>query len=234
MPALDPVPRVISISMGNPGNSGLFQLPFSLLGVSPGFNSETRKLFDDVYDAGVIVVAAAGHVISSVVYPARYGRTIAVGGYSHNKIDHYPPDDYDIPGRVDICAQADGINRAYAKRRANGTIDRGHAEGEGADPTDISGTSYATPQVAAAAALWVNTHFHELPAIGDADAWKGVEAFRDALVASADIRGLKVGRPSPVTVNRPCLNIERLVGMAPDLAAVVKKAPAAKFWGNQL
>lgn len=231
---LDPTPRVITVSMGNPGNVGLLQPFFSGLGQSPGFNEATREQFDEAYERGIIVVCAAGQVIDRVVYPARYARTIAVGGFHRDRVTHYPPDDYDVPARVDIWAQAAGINRAFAERRNNGTVETGYAEDEGAAPTDISGTSYATPQVAAAAALWVNTWFNDLPSSSDNDAWKTVEAFRNAVRSSAERLGLHVDRPKRRIVTRPCLNIEALLGTAPDLAAVDVKAPRAKFWRNQL
>jgi subtilisin family serine protease len=68
---LTPVPRVISISMGNPGHAGVWQPLFSAFGADAGFNKETRRAFDAAYQAGVIVVCAAGQVIDRVIYPAR-------------------------------------------------------------------------------------------------------------------------------------------------------------------
>lgn len=219
---LDPVPRVISISMGNPGWLGLLQPPFTLFGQRPGFDRATRRALDRAYEAGVIVVAAAGQVIDRVIYPARYARSIAVGGHSRNATALYPSHDYDIPDRVDIWAQAAGINRAYARRRADGSIERGYAEDEGAAPESVAGTSYATPQVAAAAALWIESHFHALPRAPAPDAWKTVEAFRAALRASADARGLEVSVPRRRFVTRRCLNVARLLdtppGSPPDSA----------------
>ena len=35
---------------------------------------------DEAYEAGLILVAAGGQVIDSVCYPAKYNRTIGVGG----------------------------------------------------------------------------------------------------------------------------------------------------------
>ncbi len=43
---LTPVPRVISISMGNPGHAGLWQPLFSAFGADAGFDKETRRAFD--------------------------------------------------------------------------------------------------------------------------------------------------------------------------------------------
>jgi hypothetical protein len=48
------------------------------------------------------------------------------------------------------------------------------------------GTSAATPQVAAAAAIWIACHREELRRRGYAGTWKQVEAVRRALFATAD------------------------------------------------
>jgi subtilisin family serine protease len=229
---LNEVPRVISISMGNPGHAGLLQPLLSAFGASAGFDKETRRAFDDAYQAGVIVVCAAGQVIDRVIYPARYKTTIAVGGIRQDGVRHYPNDNYDLPERVDIWTQADGINRAVAY------LDDGeprfkYSEQEPDTSTDdVSGTSYATPQVAAAAALWVESFFHDLPQPGDVDAWKTVEAFRAALTGSAQQIGLKIPSTGRMVV-RPRLDIERLLNRAPDLPTDEAHAPATLRHGNQ-
>jgi subtilisin family serine protease len=229
---LTPVPRVISISMGNPGHAGLWQPLFSAFGAKPGFDKETRRAFDEAYQAGVIVVCAAGQVIDRVIYPARYKTTIAVGGIRQDGQRHYPDGNYDDPGLVDIWAQADGINRAISYLE-DGVPRFDYSEQEqDASTDDVSGTSYAAPQVAAAAALWVETFFHELPQPGDVDAWKTVEAFRAAVVESARLAFLKIANKRR-RITRPRLDIERLLGRAPDLAAVAAPAPAAIRHGNQ-
>lgn len=229
---LNEVPRVISISMGNPGHAGVWQPLFSAFGADAGFNKETRQAFDDAYSAGVIVVCSAGQVIDRVIYPARYKTTIAVGGIRQDGVRHYPNDNYDIPERVDIWTQADGINRAVAYLE-NGQPKFSYAEQEpGANTDDVSGTSYATPQVAAAAALWVETFFHHLPQPGDVDAWKTVEAFRSAVVNSARMVGLKIPNTGAL-VTRPRLDIERLLGHPPDLQSVGEPAPATVLFANQ-
>lgn len=226
------VPRVISISMGNPGHAGLWQPLFSAFGADAGFDRETRRAFDEAYLAGVIVVCAAGQVIDRVIYPARYKTTVAVGGIRQDGQRHYPDGNYDNPALVDIWAQADGINRAIAYRE-NGADRFVYAEQEpDASTDDVSGTSYAAPQVAAAAALWVETFFHQLPLPGDVDAWKTVEAFRAAVVDSARPALLKIANRRR-RITRPRLDIERLLGRPPDLAAVTAPASAAIRHGNQ-
>ena len=229
---LAPVPRVISISMGNPGHAGLWQPLFSAFGADAGFDKETRRAFDEAYQAGVIVVCAAGQVIDRVIYPARYKTTIAVGGIRQDGNRHYPNDNYDIPGRVDIWAQADGINRAISYLE-NGEPRFEYAEQEPNTSTDdVCGTSYAAPQVAAAAALWVETFFHELPQPGDVDAWKTVEAFRAALTGSANQAFLRISGTRR-RITRPRLDIGRLLGRVPDMPADDAHAPATVRHGNQ-
>lgn len=212
-------PRVITISMGNPGHAGLFQVLFSAVGASSGFNSFTESQFKRAWEMGVIVCCAAGQVIDRVIFPARYKQTIGVGGFfAGGDRRHYPVENYDLPERVDVWAQASGINRAVSYREG-GTEHHVYSEDEeNIDADDVSGTSYATPQVAAAAALWVETHWNKLPRLGAGDGWKTVESFRKALVKSADVRSLRLGNGR--RVNRPCLNVNRLVRMAPDLASV--------------
>jgi subtilisin family serine protease len=229
---LDVVPRVISISMGNPGHAGLLQPLFSAFGASAGFDKETRRAFDAAYQAGVIVVCAAGQVIDRVIYPARYKTTIAVGGIRQDRVRHYPNDNCDIPERVDIWTQADGINRAVAYLD-DGAPKFEYSEQEPDTSTDdVSGTSYATPQVAAAAALWVESFFHSLPQPGDVDAWKAVEAFRAALTGSARQVGLRIPSTDRMVV-RPRLDIERLLNHPPELPTDETHAPATVRHGNQ-
>lgn len=212
-------PRVITISMGNPGHAGLFQVIFSGVGASSGFNRFTESQFRRAWDMGVIVCCAAGQVIDRVIFPARYKQTIGVGGYfSGGDRRHYPVENYDIPSRVDVWAQASGINRAVSYRDQNGEHHVYAEDEENADADDVSGTSYATPQAAAAAALWVETYWDDLPGVGDGDAWKTVETFRQALAKSADVRALLLGNGR--RVDRPCLNVDRLMRTAPELAAV--------------
>ena len=81
-------------------------------------------------------------------------------------------------------------------------------------------------------ALWVETFFHQLPLPGDVDAWKTVEAFRAAVVGSARPAFLKISNKRR-RITRPRLDIERLLGRAPDLAAVTAPAPATVRHVNQ-
>jgi hypothetical protein len=139
-----------------------------------------REAVDRAYLAGVFIVAASGDSFAglptrNVVYPARYGRVLAACG-----------------------VMADGRPYAYLEGRAlEGSFGPKHVMGSALStyapniPWAIfgcaanlrlngGGTSAATPQIAAAAALWYEKYKAELPRD-----WRRVEAARDALFASA-------------------------------------------------
>jgi hypothetical protein len=79
-----------------------------------------------------------------------------------------------------------------------------------------SGTSYAAPQVAAAAAMWVETYRDALEGAFGSARWKIVEAFRLALKRSAD-SATASGTEGPGTSGEiRILDIERLLGTPPD------------------
>jgi hypothetical protein len=153
---------VITLSMGG--------LPSRLWG----------EVVDELYERGVCICAAAGNHFGSspprvLVYPARFPRVIAVCGVMAN--DHpyanlsglvlegsYGPDS--VMGQA-IAAYTPNIPWPQygcpAGVRLNG-----------------EGTSAATPQVAAAAALWFEHHKQRLPRD-----WRRVEAVRHALFSTA-------------------------------------------------
>lgn len=130
---------------------------------------------DDAYHAGVCICAAGGNHVGpappkTLVYPARYPRVIAVCGVM---ADGRPYDDLEgfvIEGSFGPKSAMSAAMAAYtpnipwAKFGCNDIVD-----------LDGQGTSSATPQVAAAAALWLEK-FKPLP-----PSWRRVEAVRHAL-----------------------------------------------------
>jgi hypothetical protein len=135
----------------------------------------------NAYLAGVCIVAAAGNNSNglptrNLVYPARYGCVIAACGVMANGEAYsgltgvktlegnYGPD-----GRMTSAIAAYTPNIPWPRFGCPKAI---RLNGEG--------TSAATPQVAAAAALWLEKYKHQLPR-----SWKRVEALRNALFASA-------------------------------------------------
>ena len=145
--------KVISISLGIPG----WPLgPIRALG----------EAIDRAYEAGVIVVAAAGQQFDRVTYPGRYFRTIGVGAvYEDGTVwDKHAVGEESL--YVDCYALGADVQRANSYREAddqpagdpNGPpphICYSDDDPDGGDEhRPHSGTSYATEQVAAIAALW--------------------------------------------------------------------------------
>lgn len=221
-----PEVQVMSISMGNPGHLGPLEWIRTAFGGEIGMAETTGDAIDEAYDAGVIVVCAAGQIIDRVVYPARYARTIAVGGFDKRGAlyDHYPPQGYFEMSRVDVWAQAQRINRASFLLSADppAPIWAESPENPEAEP---SGTSYACPQVAAAAAIWVEKFHDQLATLFPTERWRRIEAFRAALRASADDEKAKLGGGAQVDIR--VVNIPKLLKTPPAPYTGPKPSPAA-------
>ncbi|MFL5347755.1 MAG: S8 family serine peptidase [Hyalangium sp.] len=146
------------------------------------------------YEQGVLICAAAGNHFplggalrtpTSVVYPARFNRVLAVSGITQN-LKRYRFNDRmsgnDGP-EVDLCAPTPDVLWASPPK--------GYRLGRG--------TSSATPQVAAAAALWLSYHRQ---ALADFSPVERVEACRRALLLGADDVGPYPYHPRPEEPSR--------------------------------
>lgn len=139
-----------------------------------------REEVDRAYLAGVCIVAAAGNNFAKLptrhlVYPARYGRVIAACGVMADGRPYYDLKGREMQGNFGPRSVMGSAIAAYTPNvpwpvfgcdtmvRLNG-----------------AGTSSATPQVAAAAALWLEKYKSELPRD-----WRRVEAVRYALFSTA-------------------------------------------------
>lgn len=135
---------------------------------------------NNAYERGVCIAAASGNSMGgipthNVVYPARYKRTIAVCGAMANHKSYYDLAISVLEGSwgPDNCMEA-----AISAFTPNipwamyGCRDKIRHNGEG--------TSSATPQVAAAVALWYEKYKNSL--FRD---WRRVEAVRHALFSTA-------------------------------------------------
>lgn len=143
-----------------------------------------------LYEAGVVVVTAAGNNFGgfptrNIVYPARFHRVIAACGVMADGRPYFgfPPHkmqgNFGPDSKMKTALSAFTPNTPWAEIGCPKIIDENGA-----------GTSSATPQIAAAAALWLAHHQSSLP-----QGWQKVEAVRWALFNSADDRDMqKLGR----------------------------------------
>jgi len=135
------------------------------------------------YDAGVAIFAAAGNRFghsppASIIYPARFGRVVAVCGATANKDAYYRDGlHFQMQGCFGPTSKMSTSIAAYTPNMpwANMCCEKLITD-------DGNGTSSATPQAAAAAALWLQ---HALRPQG-VEPWRKVEAVRHALFTSAD------------------------------------------------
>ena len=138
-----------------------------------------------LYDLGVFIVTAAGNNFGnfpakSIVYPARFKRVIAACGVM---ADGRPYADlpfrimagnYGPESKMATALAAYTPNTPWARMGCNQLVDRNGA-----------GTSSATPQIAAAAALWIQKNSAKWEAYSQG--WMRVEAVRKALADSAKL-----------------------------------------------
>jgi hypothetical protein len=134
------------------------------------------------YESGVAIFAAAGNRIGplppkTLVYPARFARVVGVCGFTAARAPYFKEGIhrkmhgcFGPPKAMETALSAYTPNVPWAAIGCGKLIN-----------PDGAGTSSATPQVAAAAALWLQHH-----APNPADKWRRVEAVRKALFTTAD------------------------------------------------
>lgn len=132
------------------------------------------------YEAGVVLCTAAGNHYgklppTSIVYPARYRRVIAVCGVMQ---DGRPYADLPLSIMCGCYGPQSKMETAIAAYSPN--LPWALFDNRTAFRWDGQGTSAATPQVAAAAALYVEKNYDQLPT-----GWARVEAVRHALFTAA-------------------------------------------------
>jgi hypothetical protein len=169
-----------------------------------------------LYDAGVVLVTAAGNnfgnmPVRSIVYPARFNRVLAACGVMANRKSYT-----DL--RADLMAGCYGPDRKMRTALSAFTPNTPWARFGCPDAVDQDGggTSSATPQIAAAAALWLH---RQRNALDGYSGWQRVEAVRDALFRSAQRNG---DAPDP-RLGRGTLQADRAIALTPVPAATLRR-----------
>jgi hypothetical protein len=166
---IDGKPKLISIAMGGPPTLSL------------------KKAVDKATENGVLIVAAAGNNVKTVVWPARFKNTIAVAAVN---VLCQPWSGSSAGSRIDVSAPGQDVWRA-SMFESDGSIlppaDNG-SQYKNAPTYDIwmgNGTTYATGHTSGAAALWLSFHKNDTQFQAIADNGQIVSVFRNALTASA-------------------------------------------------
>lgn len=196
------------------------------------------------YEAGITLVTAAGNNFNGlptrhVVYPARFRRVIAACGVTNDLLPYHSSKRGEMQG----CY---GPERHMEKALAAFTPNTPWASGSGSViKFSGAGTSSATPQIAAAAAIYYRKYHRELNSL---EPWQRVEAIRYALYKSASKTAKPIGSFKKSFGNGVLKAFDALsvpvntdvsktppdtVPLFPILATIFKAAPTAQP-GNKL
>lgn len=165
--------------------------PIEVISMSMGgvAKKEWATKVNELYERGIFFAAASGDCYGGLpthrtIYPARFNRVVSVCGAQYNNDEYYKA------GHVNKLMGSFGPNSVMESAMAAYTPNipwaKAYCTPENGKNTGFSlqgaGTSAATPQVAAAAALYMKKYRNELK---DFKGWEKVEAVRYALFRSA-------------------------------------------------
>ncbi len=140
-----------------------------------------KRAVENAYNSGIIWIAAPGshtfgRLRSIIVFPAKFKETITAAA---SNIDDLPWKKTHYGEEIDICAPGFDIYIPSARRRWYGLFPDKYTY------RWSEGTSFSTPIVAAAAALWITHHGEHWLSEIYPEPWQRIEAFRYSLKKSA-------------------------------------------------
>jgi hypothetical protein len=149
---------------------------------------------NQLYDAGVVVVAAAGDsyylevmdvATHFTVYPAAFYRVVTATGATYAKGPYITS----TFGAMQGCWGPDKVMQKAVAAYTPNVPWMSYKSLPGGWDMDGGGTSASTPQIAAACALWLNQYGQQFPA-----GWQRVEACRHALFESIKNRAANISQ----------------------------------------
>ena len=174
------------------------------------------------YEAGIVLVCAAGNNFAGwptdvIIWPARFNRVIAACGIMANGEPYFNLPSWVMQGN---CGPPSAMTHALAGFTPN--ISWAKLGCENVIDLDGAGTSSATPQIAAAAALWLRKY---KDALKYKEPWKRVEAVRKALFDSADRAGRPASDPDPF-FGEGIMHANAALAIKPAADSDLQKTPA--------
>ncbi len=206
------------------------------------------KAVNKAYEAGIVICSAASNswvkglkkaAPDCMLYPARFDRTIGVVGATYTQVPYV----YKLHNTETRTAGGCYMQMSYGPRAAMNTAIAGYTPNIAWFEVDMKkekgklpfvknggGTSSATPQVAAAAALYIQKYRDEIEKIAGKDKWKKVEIVKAALFKSAH----KLNDYSEFYGNGILRAKNALMIEPKDIELPKEKAPEAKDEGSFL
>jgi hypothetical protein len=186
-------------------------------------SSAWTDIVNRAYDAGVVLCTAAGNHYGAlpptkIVYPARYKRVIAACGVMADGRPYA-----DLPVNVMCGCYGPDSKMATAIAAYTPNVPWALLSNLAAFRWDGQGTSAATPQVAAAAALYVEKNYDQLSQL---QGWQKVEAVRAALFGSA----ARAGNAIDSHFGRGMLKANSALAIGIDVEALTKLPEDTASW----
>ncbi|MFK0688061.1 S8 family serine peptidase [Mesorhizobium sp. IMUNJ 23033] len=179
------------------------------------------------YDNGVVMVTAAGNNFTitprSIVFPARYNRVLAACGVMADGRAYSGLSFGTMQGNYGPQSKMKTALGAYTPNVPWAEIDCAKIV-----DMDGSGTSAATPQIAAAAALWLAEHWNVVK--NYSQAWMRIEAVRFALFSAASKTTAKMGAAETLEkIGQGVVRADAALSIMPPAENKLRRLPPAEY-----